>query len=41
MLGLVGMEVAVVVAVATELFQNVFKPTERSSQYEVLYRSTH
>ena len=29
------------VAVATELFRNVFKPTERSSQYKVLYRSTH
>jgi len=29
------------VVVATELFQNVFKPTERSSQYKVLYRSTN
>ena len=53
MLGLVGLKQAVVavvvmvvmvetvVVVATELFQNVFKPTERSSQYKVLYRSTN
>jgi len=33
--------VVVVVVVATELFRNVFKPTERSSQYKVLYRSTN
>ena len=33
--------VAVVVVVATELFRNVFKPSKRSFQYKVLYRSTN
>ena len=33
--------VETVVVVATELFRNVFKPSKRSFQYKVLYRSTN